>query len=66
MTAGLRTRWFAGAAAMESGPVRAGLAVTVLAGGVAAAWLTAGRLPVLAVLAVLLAAGNGYAKAYSP
>jgi hypothetical protein len=32
----------------------------------AAAWVTAGSVGVLAGMAVLLAAGNGYAKAYSP
>jgi len=31
-----------------------------------AAWLAAGSIGVLAGMAVLLAAGNGYAKAYSP
>jgi hypothetical protein len=32
----------------------------------AVAWLSAGSIGVLVGLAVLLAAGNGYAKAYSP
>jgi hypothetical protein len=31
-----------------------------------AAWLAAGSIAVLAGMAVALAAGNGYAKAYSP
>jgi hypothetical protein len=34
--------------------------------GLAAGWLSAGSFGVLAALAVLLAAGTGYAKAYSP
>ena len=34
--------------------------------GMAAAWVAAGNAGVLAAMAVLLAAGNGYAKAYSP
>ncbi len=37
-----------------------------LSAGMAAAWLGAGSTGVLAAMAVLLAAGNGYAKAYSP
>jgi hypothetical protein len=32
----------------------------------AAAWVAAGSVGVLAGMAVLLAVGNGYAKAYSP
>lgn len=42
------------------------LAVTAIAGGMAAAWLASGRSSLLAGMAVLLAAGNGYGKAYSP
>jgi hypothetical protein len=34
--------------------------------GVAAGWAAGGRIAVLAVTAVGLAAANGYAKAYSP
>jgi hypothetical protein len=46
--------------------VRVGLGVTAVAGGMAVAWLAAGNAGVLAGMAVLLAAGNGYGKAYSP
>jgi hypothetical protein len=42
------------------------LGVTALAGGMAAGWLASGDVGVLAGMAVVLAAGNGYGKAYSP
>jgi hypothetical protein len=41
-------------------------AVAAVSAGMAAAWLGAGSTGVLAAMAVLLAAGNGYSKAYSP
>jgi hypothetical protein len=41
-------------------------AVVAVSFGMAAAWLASGAISVLAGMAVLLAAGNGYAKAYSP
>jgi hypothetical protein len=41
-------------------------AAASVSAGMAAAWLAAGSTGVLAGMAVLLAAGNGYAKAYSP
>ena len=41
-------------------------AVAAVSSGIAAAWVAAGSVDVLAGMAVLLAAGNGYAKAYSP
>jgi hypothetical protein len=52
-------------------PPRTGLrstlaAAAAISSGMAAAWLAAGSVGVLAGMAVLLAAGNGYAKAYSP
>jgi|HubBroStandDraft_4_1064222.scaffolds.fasta_scaffold321667_3 peptidoglycan/LPS O-acetylase OafA/YrhL len=73
MTAGLterRARRFA----LDTAGTRALLAALALAIGLSAGWLAAGRLaagrpamlPVLAGLAVVLAAGNGYGKAYSP
>ena len=46
--------------------VRAALGVTALAGGMTASWLASGNVGVLAGMAVVLAAGNGYGKAYSP
>jgi hypothetical protein len=46
--------------------VRAALGVTAIAGGMAASWLASGNIGVLAGMAVVLAAGNGYGKAYSP
>jgi hypothetical protein len=52
--------WKAAAAAAAVG---IGLAVTWLA---SAAWPASGTVGVLAGMGVLLAAGNGYAKAYSP
>jgi fatty acid/phospholipid biosynthesis enzyme len=41
-------------------------ALAAVGAGMAAAWLSAGSTGALAGLAVALAAGNGYAKAYSP
>jgi len=41
-------------------------AAAAVSAGMAAAWLAGGSIGVLAAMAVLLAAGNGYAKAYSP
>jgi hypothetical protein len=52
--------------------VRAGFGAVAVAAGLAAAWLPSahqhpgGPAVVLAGLGVLLAAGNGYGKAYSP
>ncbi len=37
-----------------------------LLSGIAVGWLSAGSFGVLAAMAVLLAAGTGYGKAYSP
>ena len=34
--------------------------------GLGAAWVLSGRIVAVAILAVLVAAGNGYSKAYSP
>jgi hypothetical protein len=52
--------------AFDSAATRALLAALALAVCLSVAWLAGGRLVVLGVLAVLLAAGNGYGKAYSP
>jgi hypothetical protein len=52
--------------AFDSAAIRTLLAALALAAGLAAAWLAGGRMFILGVLAVLLAAGNGYGKAYSP
>ena len=41
-------------------------ALAAVSAGMAAVWLSAGSTGVLAGLAAALAAGNGYAKAYSP
>ena len=41
-------------------------ALAAVGAGSAAAWLSGGSTGVLAGLAAALAAGNGYAKAYSP
>jgi hypothetical protein len=54
-----------------SQPARTGLrstlaVVAAMSSGMAAAWVAAGSVGVLAGMAVLLAVGNGYAKAYSP
>lgn len=51
---------------LDGRAVRTLLAVAAAAGGMTAAWLADGRIVVLAAMAMLLAAGNGYGKAYSP
>jgi len=45
---------------------RALLAAGAIALGLVAGWALSGRIAILATLAVLIAAGNGYSKAYSP
>ena len=65
MSAGLQ-RLPARSAALDSAAGRAVLAAIAVAAGLAAAWLAGGRVVMLAVLAILLAASNGYGKAYSP
>ena len=45
---------------------RAPLAVGAVALGLGAGWALSGRIVTVAILAVLIAAGNGYSKAYSP
>ena len=41
-------------------------ATGAVAVGLGAAWVLSGRIVAVAILAVLVAAGNGYSKAYSP
>ncbi len=65
MTAGPQ-RLLARSSALDSAAARATLAALAVATGLAVAWLAAGRVVVLAILAILLAASNGYGKAYSP
>ena len=65
MTASLREQP-AGNSLLEGAAARTVLAVTALGAGLAASWLASGSLVVLGVLAVALAGGNGYGKAYSP
>jgi hypothetical protein len=45
---------------------RASLAAGAVALGLCAGWAASGRIAAVAVLAVVVAAANGYAKAYSP
>jgi hypothetical protein len=45
---------------------RALLALGAIALGLGAGWAGSGRIVTIAILAVLVAAGNGYSKAYSP
>ena len=52
--------------ALDSAAVRALLAGLALAAGLVVAWLARGSMLMLSVLAVPLAAANGYSKAYSP
>ena len=42
------------------------LAAGAIALGLGAGWALSGRIVAVAILAVLVAAGNGYSKAYSP
>lgn len=56
----------AGRALVDRAGVRLLLGLAALLAGLAAGWLSAGSFGVLAAMAVLLAAGNGYGKAYSP
>jgi hypothetical protein len=65
VTASLREQP-AGSSLLDDAAVRTLLAVTALGAGLAAGWLAGGSVVVLGVLAVTLAAGNGYGKAYSP
>jgi hypothetical protein len=46
--------------------VRALLAVGATTLGLGASWAVSGRIVIVAILAILVAAGNGYSKAYSP
>jgi hypothetical protein len=45
---------------------RALLAAGATALGLGAGWALSGRIVIVAIAAVLIAAGNGYSKAYSP
>jgi hypothetical protein len=45
---------------------RAFLAAGAVALGLSVGWATSGRIAVIAILATLMAAVNGYAKAHSP
>ena len=45
---------------------RALLGTGAIALGLGAGWALSGRIVTLAILAILIAAGNGYSKAYSP
>lgn len=45
---------------------RAPLAVGATTLGLGASWAVSGRIVIVAILAILVAAGNGYSKAYSP
>jgi hypothetical protein len=65
MTAGFDEQ-AAGGSVLDGVAMRTVLAASAVAGGLAAGWLAAGSVAVLVVMAVPLAAGNGYGKAYSP
>ena len=42
------------------------LAATAIVAGLAAGWAASGRVAVVAWMAILVAAANGYSKAHSP
>jgi len=46
--------------------VRALLSAGAIVLGLGAGWALSGRIVTVAIAAVLIAAGNGYSKAYSP
>jgi hypothetical protein len=56
----------AGGSVLDGTATRSVLAATALAAGLSAAWVAGGSLVVLGVLTIILAAANGYGKAYSP
>jgi hypothetical protein len=66
VTAGLSEHTGTGSSALDSATVRALLAGLALAAGVVVALLARGSIVVLAFFAVIVAASNGYSKAYSP
>jgi hypothetical protein len=66
VTAGLSEQTAPGSSPLDSATVRTLLAGLALAAGVVVALLARGSIVVLAVLAVMVAASNGYSKAYSP
>ena len=66
MTAQPGERQAASSWAADSPFAKVGLGAAALLSGLAAGWLAMGSFGLLAALAVLLAAANGYAKAYSP
>jgi uncharacterized membrane protein YphA (DoxX/SURF4 family) len=66
VTAGLSEQTVPDSSALDSAAVRTLLAGLALAAGVVVALLARGSVVVLAVLAVIVAASNGYSKAYSP
>ncbi len=51
---------------MSGRPARLLLAAVAAAAGAAVGWLAPDRVAVVAVLAVAVAAANGYAKSHSP
>ncbi len=55
-----------GTSATDVPSARLLLGTAALLSGLAVGWLSAGSFGVLAAMAVLLAAGTGYGKAYSP
>jgi hypothetical protein len=55
-----------GARVTDAATRRLLLGAAALLVGLAAGWVSAGSFGVLAAMAVLLAAGTGYGKAYSP
>ena len=56
----------AGSRVTDDTSTRVLLGAAALLSGMAAGWLSAGSFGMLAAMAVLLAVGTGYGKAYSP
>ncbi|MGO8961621.1 MAG: hypothetical protein ACLQFR_30250 [Streptosporangiaceae bacterium] len=60
------SRLAVGSRMTDAPSLRLVLGTAALLSGMTAGWLSAGSFGVLAAMAVLLAAGTGYGKAYSP
>lgn len=51
---------------MSASKAKAGALFGAVTAGLAVGWLASGRVGLIATLAMVMAAANGYAKSYSP